>query len=331
MSQETYPRTEKQPCSPRREEVSPFTIVPQTPSFPHPSGPEDADRRRIAENEVRRLLYFLLGSTLFHGALLWVPFPMSSGGAGESIAEPLRVRLVAAARPEARPAAHTAPPGQIERLPATPRPESRTPPAAKKQSPAPEPERITVARAQPAETKEAAPAPATTPPVAKEPPRKTSNKPSRRLVPAAEPVAAADSRPAEAAAPAPEPRVGESTGAAADARLARGVAPGKSSAPEIEAAAALIPVRYARTNKPRYPGKARRAGWEGTTVLKVLVDSRGAPDRVTVDRTSGFEILDAAAVRAVGRWRFHPARRGGDSVASWVRIPVAFKLKEDKR
>jgi protein TonB len=232
---------------------------------------------------------------------------MNAGGAGQSINEPLRVRLVAAARPEARPA-HTERPGRTERPSAARQPRLRTPPPAKKQPPAPEPERIIVARARPAETKEADPEPA------------------------AKPLAAADTRPAEAAAPAPKPRVDESTGSAAagPARLARGVAPGKSAAPRIEAAAALLPVRYARTTKPRYPGKARRAGWEGTAVLKVLVDSRGAPDRVTVDRTSGFEILDAAAVKAVGRWRFHPARRGGDSVASWVRIPVAFKLKEDQ-
>ena len=280
---------------------------------------------------MQRLLYFLLGSTLFHGALLWMPLPMNAGGAGQSINEPLRVRLVAAARPEARPA-HTERPGRTERPPAARQPRLRTPPAAKKQPPAPEPERITVARARLAETKEADPGPAAKPPVAKEPLRKTSNKPSPRPEPPAKPLATADTRPAEAAAPAPKPRVDESTGggAAGPAQLARGFAPGKSAAPRIEAAAALLPVRYARTTRPRYPGKARRAGWEGTAVLKVLVDSRGAPDRVTVDRTSGFEILDAAAVKAVARWRFHPARRGGDSVASWVRIPVAFKLKEDK-
>ena len=63
-------------------------------------------------------------------------------------------------------------------------------------------------------------------------------------------------------------------------------------------------------------------------MLKVLVDPDGAPDRVAVDRTSGFEVLDAAAVKAVQRWKFHPAHRGADAVASWVRIPVAFKLKE---
>ena len=64
-------------------------------------------------------------------------------------------------------------------------------------------------------------------------------------------------------------------------------------------------------------------------MLKVRVDPQGVPDRVTVDRTSGFDVLDKAARKAVRHWRFHPARRGLDAVPSWVRIPVAFRLKED--
>ena len=66
-------------------------------------------------------------------------------------------------------------------------------------------------------------------------------------------------------------------------------------------------------------------------MLKVRVNPKGVPDRVVVDRKSGFAILDDAAVEAVKRWQFHPARRGPNAVESWVRIPVAFKLKEDRR
>ena len=96
------------------------------------------------------------------------------------------------------------------------------------------------------------------------------------------------------------------------------------------AAAARTPVRYARVVKPEYPRKARTAGWEGTTVLKVRVDRGGRPSLVTVDRTSGFETLDRAAVRAMRRWEFHPARNGDRTVASWVKVPVSFQLEEDQ-
>ena len=96
------------------------------------------------------------------------------------------------------------------------------------------------------------------------------------------------------------------------------------------AAAVRTPVRYARVVKPKYPRKARTAGWEGTTVLKVRVDRGGRPGLVTVDRTSGFETLDRAAVRAMRRWEFHPARNGDRTVASWVKVPVSFQLEEDQ-
>ena len=59
---------------------------------------------------MRRLLYCLLGSTLFHSVLLWVPFPMSAGGAGENALQAVRVRLVDPPRSEARVSEPTGPP-----------------------------------------------------------------------------------------------------------------------------------------------------------------------------------------------------------------------------
>ena len=96
-----------------------------------------------------------------------------------------------------------------------------------------------------------------------------------------------------------------------------------------DAGAARTPVRYARVVKPKYPRKARTEGWEGTTVLKVRVDRGGKPGLIAVDRTSGFEVLDRAAMRAMRRWEFHPARNGDRTVASWVEVPVSFRLEED--
>lgn len=85
-------------------------------------------------------------------------------------------------------------------------------------------------------------------------------------------------------------------------------------------------VRYAHITKPRYPRQARTRGWEGTTILKVLVDPEGKSEIVEIHRTSGFRALDEAARQALETWRFHPARYGEKPVASWVHIPVVFKL-----
>jgi periplasmic protein TonB len=78
--------------------------------------------------------------------------------------------------------------------------------------------------------------------------------------------------------------------------------------------------------KPRYPDSARRRGVEGTVMIKAYVTEQGRVEQVQVEQSAGHADLDAAAVEAVGRWRFEPARRGRQAVAMWVSIPVRFVL-----
>jgi protein TonB len=78
--------------------------------------------------------------------------------------------------------------------------------------------------------------------------------------------------------------------------------------------------------KPRYPDSARRRGVEGTVIIKAYVTDQGRVAEVQVERSAGHADLDAAAVDAVGRWRFEPARRGRQAIAMWVSIPVRFVL-----
>src|SRR5262245_29987875 len=79
--------------------------------------------------------------------------------------------------------------------------------------------------------------------------------------------------------------------------------------------------------KPRYPESARRQGFEGTTLLKIHVSDRGMVEDVLIERSAGYQDLDLAAMEAVKQWRFEPARRGKQSVAVWVMLPVRFALK----
>jgi TonB family protein len=78
--------------------------------------------------------------------------------------------------------------------------------------------------------------------------------------------------------------------------------------------------------KPRYPESARRQGIEGTVVVKAYVTEQGRVEQAQVERSAGYPDLDQAAVEAVGRWRFEPARRGRQPMAMWVSIPVKFVL-----
>ena len=77
---------------------------------------------------------------------------------------------------------------------------------------------------------------------------------------------------------------------------------------------------------PRYPLLAREKGYEGTVYLRALVRVDGRVGQLTIDRTSGYEILDRAAVDSVKEWAFFPAKKGGKSVESWVLLPVKFAL-----
>ena len=79
--------------------------------------------------------------------------------------------------------------------------------------------------------------------------------------------------------------------------------------------------------KPHYPESARRQGFEGTTLLKIYVSDTGKVEDVLVARSAGHQDLDLAAMEAVKQWRFEPARRGKQSVAVWVMLPVRFALK----
>lgn len=94
-----------------------------------------------------------------------------------------------------------------------------------------------------------------------------------------------------------------------------GGAGGRSSAPN-----------YGINPLPKYPLLAREKGYEGTVYLRVLVRVDGRVERLAVDRSSGYEILDRAAVDSVKEWAFFPAKKGGKSVQSWVLLPVKFAL-----
>jgi periplasmic protein TonB len=75
-----------------------------------------------------------------------------------------------------------------------------------------------------------------------------------------------------------------------------------------------------------YPEDLWDAGVEGETVLELHVSEVGQVDSARVERTSGYPAFDSAAVRGARDLRFEPARRGDDSVAVKVLLPVQFYL-----
>ncbi len=60
--------------------------------------------------------------------------------------------------------------------------------------------------------------------------------------------------------------------------------------------ARFVPVSYASCPKADYPEAARREGWEGTVMIEVAVDEEGRPRSSRVQQSSGFAVLDRAAL-----------------------------------
>lgn len=121
--------------------------------------------------------------------------------------------------------------------------------------------------------------------------------------------------------------VAESAVAAAEERPAAAPSGATGNVP-VSGSVARYDAAYLHNPRPAYPPLSRRLGEEGKVLLRVRVGADGHPVAVDVERSSNFERLDEAARRAVGNWRFVPARRGDDPVEGSVSVPVVFRLDD---
>lgn len=86
-----------------------------------------------------------------------------------------------------------------------------------------------------------------------------------------------------------------------------------------------VPVVLKNT-PPHYPEIARRNGWEGRVMVRVEVSADGRPLSTSIAKSSGYGVLDRAALRAVKSWRFQPRTISGITSAGTVEVPVNFAL-----
>jgi TonB family protein len=83
--------------------------------------------------------------------------------------------------------------------------------------------------------------------------------------------------------------------------------------------------RPVATPDPEYTEEARRAKFQGTCVLGLIVDAEGQPKDIRIARSVGLG-LDQKAIDAVRQWRFQPAMKDGRAVAVQISVEVSFKL-----
>ena len=83
----------------------------------------------------------------------------------------------------------------------------------------------------------------------------------------------------------------------------------------------LTPIR------PKYPEIAQEAGIEGTVFIQAFIDKQGRVIETTIIKGIPNTGLDEAAIEAIRKTRFRPARQRERAVGVWISIPVNFKLK----
>jgi protein TonB len=91
------------------------------------------------------------------------------------------------------------------------------------------------------------------------------------------------------------------------------------------------PTKLAVTYKPDvedfYPDAARRANQEGRAMVKLCINATGKIDSADIETTSGFPMLDEAAIKVGKAFRFKPPTQLGKPVAVCTDLPVKFELK----
>ncbi|WP_425059969.1 hypothetical protein SCACP_06030 [Sporomusa carbonis] len=91
----------------------------------------------------------------------------------------------------------------------------------------------------------------------------------------------------------------------------------------------ISPPRVLSKVEPAYPEEARQDGFSGTVAVRIEILENGRPGQIRVERSSGREALDAAALEAVRKWRFVPAQDvdSGRAVRCYTTLSVVFRLR----
>ena len=102
---------------------------------------------------------------------------------------------------------------------------------------------------------------------------------------------------------------------------------GHSEPRDVEFGTATGP-KFLRREMPVYPLMARRLGKEGVVVLRLTIDQRGNLLDVEVTQKTGYGFTEAA-IEAVKRSTFLPAKRDGQPITSHALLPIRFMLRRD--
>lgn len=154
---------------------------------------------------------------------------------------------------------------------------------------------------------------------------------ARATIPPPAPLVAAPPAPAPVpetfTTPAPPPEPAPVPPLAPPAPITQVVAPAPPPAAPHRKVVAATAVDYLRLPPVEVPRLSRRAGESGTVWLRVVVDVRGLPLQVSVQRSSGHARLDEQALWAMRQARFKPQTENGQPIEQEVTAPIEYTLE----
>jgi len=80
---------------------------------------------------------------------------------------------------------------------------------------------------------------------------------------------------------------------------------------------------------PDYPQEAEANGWGGIAWVATFLDAKGIPEEAKIRKTSGYSLLDSAALDAAMQCRFIPPKLNGKYIPIWVSYSVEFLPTSD--
>jgi TonB family protein len=117
-------------------------------------------------------------------------------------------------------------------------------------------------------------------------------------------------------------------GASSEAGLpGAGASSGTTSLPaEFNVSQVDLSPQLVQTEEPVYPFAARHKGICGRVVVKVLVGTDGRISKPSILESEPRGIFEQAVLEALQKWKFKPGIHHGRPVATWIVLPVRFKL-----
>lgn len=75
-----------------------------------------------------------------------------------------------------------------------------------------------------------------------------------------------------------------------------------------------------------YPKRAKRRGFQGQVFVLIELNAKGAIDKLSLSKSSGYKLLDKAALNNVSQWQFNPVLQHGIAIRARFEVPIGFFL-----